>query len=251
MITMKKIAFLLIFIFLVLVSCTNSNSGKKNNTKPETIILSFELGMERINFYDSLQKKIDSRIISEITNNYDISKNQRRFNYPLQTVSGKVNIIFFPEEDLFYEDKLMEFTCFMDKDGTKDSVESAFREVLDLYMIKYNEYQYQYGYESDRLAQLGINYKPKYEQPKYTWSNNNTKIEITSDLSALLKVGDHYKSIPIKNYEDIESERYSIWMTIRYTNELLTNKKSNAKKEEEKNIKRKKYQKADSLSNQI
>jgi hypothetical protein len=251
MITMKNITLLLALILFVFAGCSNSNSGKKNKTKPETIILGFELGMGKIQFYDSLQKKLDARIISEITNIYDISKNQRRFNYPLQTVNSKINILFFPENDFFYEDKLIEFTCFMFKNGTKDSLENAFSEVLDLYMIKYNEFQYQYGYESDQLVKLGINYKPKYEQPKYTWSNNNTKIEITSDLSALLKVGDHYKSTPIKNYEDIESERYHISMTIKYTNELLKNKKNNAKKEDEENIKRKRYRKADSLSNQI
>jgi hypothetical protein len=233
------------------MGCTNTNPTKKNISQPESIILGFELGMERKLFYDSLQKKLDAGIIFEITDDYDIKNNLKRFKYPLETVNNKVDIVFFSVEDLFYENRLMEFTCFMEKDGTKDTVENAFRDVLDLYMIKYKDYQYQYGYESDRLAQLGINYKPKYEQPKYLWSKSNTKIEITSDLSALLMDGDHYKSYPIKNYEDIKSDRYSVRMNIRYTDESLMNKKTNTEKQEKENIERKKYQKADSLSKLI
>ena len=248
MLTIKTLVRTMTFLIMIFMGCTNTNSTKKNISQQETIILGFELGMDRKLFYDSLQEKLNAGIIFEITGDYDIKNNLRRFKYPLQTVNNKVDIVFFSREDLFYDNKLMEFRCFMYKDGTKDTVENGFRDVLDLYMIKYKDYQYQYGYESDRLAQLGIKYKPKYEQPKYSWSNSITRIEITSDLSALLIDGDHYKSYPIKNYEDIKSDRYSVRMTIRYTHESLMNKKTNTEKQEEEDIERKKYQKADSLS---
>jgi hypothetical protein len=87
-----------------------------------------------------------------------------------------------------------------------------------------------------------------FKQPIYKWSKDGVSIEITSILSALVKNGDNYKAIPIKDYEQIKSDLYSLYVSIKYTNDVLSNLKRMEEKTEIENNERKKYQKADSLS---
>lgn len=250
MITIKKINWFL-SLLLVLASCTNSHPGEKNTPKLETIILGFELGMERQQFFDSLQKRIESGTVSEITYDFDKEKQLRRYRYRLQTVNTMIDLEFFTDEDLFYKDKLIEFTCFMDESGAKDSIETVYRDLLDLYMIKYKDFQYSYGFDSEKYAQLGIKYSSKTEQPRFSWFNERMKIEITSSLGAILLENGRKKVYPIKDYPDIVSDEYWRYMTIRYTNEYLVRSKEYDEKLQQDKIKNEKSQKADSLSKLI
>jgi hypothetical protein len=236
---------------LVVASCTNSNRGGKITPKEEKIILGFELGMDRQQFFDSLQKRIESGTVSEITYDFDKEKQLRRYRYRLQTVNTIINLEFFTDEDLFYKDKLIEFTCFMDESGPEDSVETAYRDLIDLYMIKYKDFQYSYGFGSEKYAQLGIKYTSKTEQPRFSWFNERMKIEITSSLGAILLENGRKKVYPIKDYPDIVSDEYWRFMTIRYTNENLVRTKEYDEKLQKDKIENEKSQKADSLSKLI
>lgn len=251
MLMMKKIIWIFNSLLLILTCCQNFKPKEKNVPKPETIILGFELGMDKKQFYDSLQKRIETGAISEITYDFDKEKNLRRYRYKLQTVNTITDLEFFTDEDLFYKDKLIKFTCFMDGRGSKDSVETAYRNLLDLYMIKYKNFQYKYGFDSEEYAKLGIKIDSKSEQPRFSWYNDHMKIEITSSLGAILLENGRKKEYLIKDYSDILSEEYLRYLTITYTNENLVKSKEYEEKLQQNKIENGKSQKADSLSKLI
>ena len=63
-----------------------------------------------------------------------------------------------------------------------------------------------------------------------------------------MKDGDHYNAIPIKNFEEIKSDLYALYISITYKSERLSNIKRIKEQREIEIKKRREYEKADSLS---
>jgi hypothetical protein len=224
------------FIITTFTGCLNDVNKNKKQQEKETIVLGFFFGMEKEAFRDTLYKRIQSGLIKDVTRDFDKADNRKMFRFPLKTLSTTLEIEFFYKEDMFFQNKLMDLTCFLTMEGQQDSIKLANDELVDLYMHKYINYQY--AYEIDKT----------FKQPRYTWTTDSVKVVIYSILSAIVDNGDRGKLIPIKEYDSSQYNNYSLYLTVTYSNERLGRLKRDLKKSEQEKSERKEYQKSDSLS---
>lgn len=237
---MKKIftpgVLTIAFIITTFTGCLNDVNKNKKQQEKEPIVLGFFLGMEKEAFQDTLYKRLQAGLIKDVTRDFDKAESRKMFRFPLKTLSTTLDIEFFYKEDMFFQNKLMDLTCYLTMKGKQDSIKLANDELVDLYMHKYINYQY--AHEIDNT----------FKQPKYSWTNDSVKVEIYSILSAIVNNGDRGKLIPIKEYDSTRYDNYSLYLTVTYSNERLSRLKSDLKKSEQEKSERKEYQKSDSLS---